>query len=318
MNKYILKIITAVAVLITLNSCGQNTKKQNTMSTNYRDTIKNNYKSVKMFDYNPTYQIRFENYDCYLEFYINDVLVVYLGGKGKSAGEQHIDFPEYILKSGIQTFRVKIYPLLDKNKKFEKFVSREAQLKVRVVYGDYRRELSNWDNFKEVFKVELPKIETNVPFLEFKREFTATVPYELEGWSNGVDLSKEDPKELEQEVLERMNEIASFYRDKDIEGLAREHHIRVKEFDQAYYFNTKENSASWESEITEALNESKSIEVLSGEMKLMANGKLVTILVSDGAFKNKSIIRSDVGQYYDFYPQYFYRPSKGAKLQVIR
>lgn len=53
-------------------------------------------------------------------------------------------------------------------------------------------------------------------------------------------------------------------------------------------------------------------------MKLMANGKLVTILISDGPFKNKSIIRSDTGDYYDFYPQYFYRPSPGAKLEVIR
>ncbi|MBC5837474.1 hypothetical protein [Flavobacterium muglaense] len=247
------------------------------MSINYRDKIKNNYKNVKTYDYNPIYQIRFENYDCYLEFYINDVLVVYLGGKGKSAGEQTVQMPQYILKSGVQTFRVKIYPLLDKNKNFEKFVSREAQLKVRITYQDYEREKTN--NQNEVFKVELPKIETDVPFLEFKREFTATVPYELEGWSNGVDLSKEDPKELEQEVLERMNEIASFYKNKDIEGLAREYYNRVKEVDQAYYFNTKEHSASWESEITEALNESKSVEVLSGTMKLMANGKLVPPLV---------------------------------------
>ncbi|PWK02100.1 hypothetical protein BC749_101160 [Flavobacterium araucananum] len=77
------------------------------MSTEYRDKIKNNYKNVKIYDYNPIYQVRYENYDCPMELYINDVLVVYLAGGGKSAGEQILQVPDYILKSGIQSFRVK-------------------------------------------------------------------------------------------------------------------------------------------------------------------------------------------------------------------
>lgn len=318
MNQYIIKTVAITACLLTLNSCAQNPKKQINMSIEYRDKIKNNYKNVKSYDYNPTYQIRFDKFNCPMEVYINDILVAYLAGGGKSAGEQHIDIPQYILKSGVQTIRVKIYPLLDKNKKFEKFISKDVQLKLRVVYGDYRRELKNWANFKEVFEAELPKIEHDVPFIEFAREFTATVPYELDGWSKGVDLSTEKTEELEQEVNNRMREIADLYRNKDLEGLAKEHYNRVKEIDQAYYFNTKENSAEWESELEEALKESKSIELLNGKMKLMANGKLVTILVNDGIFLNKSIIRSDVGDSYDFYPQYFYRPYAGAKLEVIR
>ncbi|PAM95160.1 hypothetical protein B4N84_07715 [Flavobacterium sp. IR1] len=320
MNKYIIKTIVLATILVTLNGCAQNTKKQENMSTEYRDKIKNNYKNVKSYDYNPIYQIRFDKYNCPIEFYINDVLVEYLPDSGKSAGEQHLEIPQYILKSGIQTISVKIYPLLDKSKKLEKFVSKNVELKVRVVYGDYKKDLKNGaKNFKEVLSVELPKIDHDVPFIEFSREFTATVPYELQGWSKGVDLSEEKPEELEKEVNERLKEIADLYQNKDIEGLAKEHYNRVKEIDQSLYFTTKENSASWESELQEALNESKSIELLSGKMKLMANGRLVTILVSEGAFRNQSLIRSRVeGGYSDFYPQYFYRPSPGAKLEVIR
>ncbi|OXA84590.1 hypothetical protein [Flavobacterium hercynium] len=304
------------SLLFFLVSSYSQEKVEKIMSAEYKDKIKNNYKNVKSYDYNPIYQVRYENYNCPMELYVNDVLVVYLAGDGRSAGEQIVQVPQYILKTGQQSIRVKIYPLLDKNRNFQKFVSRDAELKIRITHQDYEREKTN--ECKEVFKAELPKIEHDLPFIELKREFTATVPYELEGWSKGVDLSEEKPEELEKEVNERLKEVAALYRNKDIGGLAKEHYNRVREFDQAYYFNTKESSASWESEIQEALNESKSIEVLSGKMKLMANGKLVTVLISDGAFKNKSIIRSDVGDYYDFYPQYFYRPSPGAKLEVIR
>ncbi|PWK02099.1 hypothetical protein BC749_101159 [Flavobacterium araucananum] len=289
------------------------------MSTEYRDKIKNIYKNVKSYDYNPIYQVRYDKFNCPLEIYVNDILVIYLPDSGKSAGEQHIDIPEYILKSGLQSIKVKIYPLLDKSKNFEKFVSRDAKLKLRVVYGDYERELKNWDNFKEVMKADLPKIDKNLPFIELEGKFTATVPYTLEGWSKGIDLSKEDPEKLEAEVKGRMNEIADLYRNKDIEGLAKEQYNRLKEIDQAFYFTTKENTAEWESQLQEALNESKSLELLDGKMKIMADGKLVTILVTDGSFRNQSIIRSRVdGGYSDFYSQYFYRPSPGAKLEIIR
>jgi hypothetical protein len=302
--------------LITLNSCAQNTKKQDSMSTEYQDKIKNNYKNVKIYDYNPIYQIRFDKYNCPMEMYINEILVVSLLDNDRSAGEQIIQIPEYILKSGVQTIRVKIYPLLDKQKNFEKFVSRDLWLKLRVTYQDYEKDKTA--DAKEVFKAELPKIEEDSPYLEFKREFKASVPYELEGWSRGEDLSKEDPKKLEQEVKSRMKEIADLYQNKDIEGLAREQYKRMQEVDQSYYFHTKKNSEDLLVELQESLNESKKTELLEGKMKLMASGKLATILVDKGVFFNEGIIRTDIGDSYAFYPQYFYRPSPGAKLEIIR
>lgn len=121
-------------------------------------------------------------------------------------------------------------------------VFKDAELKLRIVYGDYEKELKNGaQNFTEVLKAELPKIEHDLPFIELGREFTATVPYELEGWSKGGNLSEEDPEKLENEVKERIKEIADLYKNKNIEGLAKEHYNRVREFDQAFYFTTKKN-----------------------------------------------------------------------------
>jgi len=57
-----------------------------------------------------------------MEIYINDVLAYYSNSEEKSAGVQNIDIPQYILKSGKQIIRIKISPLLDKNKNLEKLV----------------------------------------------------------------------------------------------------------------------------------------------------------------------------------------------------
>ncbi|OXG07720.1 hypothetical protein BC749_101161 [Flavobacterium araucananum] len=204
----------------------------------------------------------------------------------------------------------------DKNKNFENFVSKDAKLKLRVTYQDYEREKNG--KHTEVIKAELPKIDKDLPFIELEGKFTATVPYTLEGWSKGIDLSKEGPEKLEAEVKGRMNEIADLYQNKDIEGLIREQYKRMQEVDQSYYFHTKKNSEDLLVELQESLNESKKTELLEGKMKLMANGKLVTILVDKGVFFNEGIIRTDIGDSYAFYPQYFYRPSPGAKLEIIR
>ena len=315
--KSIYKFFLFFNVLLLQNSCAQVTKKPDTMDTEYREKIKNIYKDVKTYNYNPIYQVRDEKFNCPMELYINDVLVFYLGSSGKSAGEQNIDIPQYILKSGKQNIRVKIFPLLDKNKNFENFVSKDAQLTLRIVHGEYE-DMKNWKNFKEVFHMKLPKVTIDVPYIELKGEFEAVVPYELAGWSNGVDLSKEDSKKLEEEVLGRLKEIASLYETKDIEGLAREHYKRVKEVDQSMYNNTKENSAKWEKLIQEYLDESTKTELLEGRMKIMGEGKIVTVLIENGVFRNKSVIRTKVDKAYDFYPQYFYRPAPGARLEVIR
>jgi hypothetical protein len=180
--------------------------------------------------------------------------------------------------------------------------------------------MKNWKNFKEVFRVQLPKVTIDVPYIELKGEFEAIiVPYELEGWSKGMDLSKEDPKKLEEEVLGRLKEIASLYETKDIEGLAREHYKRVKEVEQSMYNNTKENSAEWEKLMQESLDESLKTELLEGKMKIMGNSKIVTILVNKGSLFNQSIIRNRIeGGYSDYFDQYFYRPAPGARLEVIR
>jgi len=315
MSKKII-LLGLTSLLLTLTSCAQTTKKQENMSTEYRDKIKNIYKEVKTYDYNPTYQLKVNTNLCTYEAYINDILVDFSFTPGRTAGEQNMDIPQYILKSGKQTVRFKIYPKAIKKGELENLVDKNADFSIRIVHGEYYK--MKFEDFKEVFRMKLPKVTVDVPYIELKGEFEAVVPYEVEGWSKGTDLSKEDPKKLEEEVLGRLKEIASLYETKDIEGLAREHYKRVKEVDQSMYNNTKENSAEWEKLIQESLDDSLKTELLEGKMKIMGDGKLVTVLIENGSFRNRSIIRNETKKTYKFYPQYFYRPAPCARLEVIR
>ena len=51
------------------------------------------------------------------------------------------------------------------------------------------------DSYEIVKTYPITKIEKPIPFYEVKGEFTVDLPYELEGWSKGQDLSKMDKEE---------------------------------------------------------------------------------------------------------------------------
>lgn len=309
-------LLGLLGLLISLDSCAQKTKNNENMNTNYIEKIKNIYKEVIKYDYNPIYQLKVNANLCTYEVYINDMLVSYSFTTGRTAGEQNIDIPQYILKSGLQSIRLKVYPKAIKNGVLEEIVDKDADFTVRIVHGEYYK--MKFEDFKEVLRMKLPKIEKDLPFIEIRSEFMAEVPYVLEGWSKGMDLSKESPVTLEKEVLGRMKEIADLYRNKDLEGLAREQYKRTKEIDQSMYLDTKENSQEWLTEVQESLDEASSTDLLEGKMRIMGNGKVVTILIDSGALRNQSIIRNKVDGYSDFFPQYFYRPALGARLEIIR
>jgi hypothetical protein len=91
-------LMALIGLLITLDSCAQNTKNKENMNKNYIEKVKNIYKEVRKYEYNPIYQLKVNSNLCTYEIYINDMLVDYSFTTGRTAGEQNIDIPQYILK----------------------------------------------------------------------------------------------------------------------------------------------------------------------------------------------------------------------------
>ena len=277
-------------------------------------------KEVKKFDYNPTYQLKVTNNLCTYEIFINDLLVDDFFTTGRSAGEQNIDIPQYILKSGIQSIRIKAYPKAIRNGVLETTVDSDADLRIRIVYGEYYKQ--KFDDFKEVFKLKLPKVELNLPFIELEGEFKAEVPYVLDGWSKGVDLSKEDTNELEAEVIKKFIELKTAIENKDVSSFATLIYEREKEIAQAYYFDSKSSNNynnSWQ-ELEAEFKNSVSVELLNDyTMKYYSENKIVTLLINKGKFKNFSpLFITNIEKEKDFYEFYFYRPNPGSRLEIIR
>ncbi|WP_395077680.1 hypothetical protein [Flavobacterium sp.] len=277
-------------------------------------------KEVKKFDYNPTYQLKVTNNLCTYEIFINDLLVDDFFTTGRSAGEQNIDIPQYILKSGIQSIRIKAYPKAIRNGVLETTVDSDADLRIRIVYGEYYKQ--KFDDFTEVFKLKLPKVELNLPFIELEGEFKAEVPYVLDGWSKGVDLSKEDTNELEAEVIKKFIELKTAIENKDVSSFATLIYEREKEIAQAYYFDSKSSNNynnSWQ-ELEAEFKNSVSVELLNDyTMKYYSENKIVTLLINKGKFKNFSpLFITNIEKEKDFYEFYFYRPNPGSRLEIIR
>jgi hypothetical protein len=303
--------------LLTLNSCAQTTKnKEKMISKEQYNTIS---KEVKTYDYNPTYQLKVNTNLCTYEAYVNDILVDFSFTPGRTAGEQNIDIPQYILKSGKQSVRFRVYPKAITKGVLENLVDKNAEFSIRIVHGEYYK--MKFADYKEVFRAKLPKGTIDVPYIELKGEFEAVVPYELKGWSNGVDLSKEDPKKLEEEVLEKYKQYRAAFENKDVATLATMIYKREKEIAQAYFFvSGKANSYDngWE-ELAQDCNELIEMKPIEDyEMKITGNGKLVNLLKTNAKHKNFSAVSGTTGKKVRFYGLSLYRPSPGAPLEVIR
>ncbi len=304
-------------------ACTQNNKNKvvnqnnNTMDGEYIKKMLNVHAEIKTFDYNPTYQIRVNAIACTYEVYVNDMLADFSFGAGNTAGEQNVDIPQYILKSGKQAIRIKVYPKALKAGEPAVTLDQDAAFSVRVMYGEYGKEKP--DAFKQVLKFEMPHISHAIPVFEHETVFEAKVPYTLNGWSNGVDLSKEDKDVLTREVKAVYDTFAHIFETRDLEAFSRLTYNRRKEVSQAYFFKEASNDKEWFDEMQTTMKNFVSIKELNdNKLTFYGNGRVVGLVVTSGRFKDRTAFAVKVSDGIEFYPILLYRPKAGAPLEVIR
>ena len=67
---------------------------------------------------------------------------------GRTAGEQSIDIPQYILKSGKQSIKIRIYPNALKDGVLDKYINKHIEFSTHIVYGEYYKEKNDlWKEF---------------------------------------------------------------------------------------------------------------------------------------------------------------------------
>lgn len=212
------------------------------------------------------------------ELYINDILA-----SSKSRGSNAaIEVNPYILKNGKYKVKLKLFPFWQLE---EKTIKLENIKNSKIFFGNYNkdRDTGKVKNYITDTPLNLKIPTSDVPYFEQEWEINVTnLPYELEGWSNGQDLSKMDKKELEKKLISFHEKLHKILDDGDGDAWNK---ITSKRFAETivYDYIPKSKFENLLSENkTDVENNCKNtmIPLENYEVRIYANGKLATLKTS--------------------------------------
>jgi len=252
------KIILIISFLISLTACSQkekteiNNKKMDKSQLTPENYVATMLKEIKQYPSEPMYYIYVKNSLCVYEILVNDLPV------RKQFSYEQLGSPIYIndaiLSSGKQKITFRLYPAPEEfNSAGDKFPA-NTSFKVDVHFQNQKSLNKEGDDAKVAefnlpTKTRMAGANKNVEIKEFIAEgqkyyegsftFEATVPYKNQGWSNGQNLAKLDPKKVEQKVIEFYKKQWSIYDKKDKNAMYSFLFNKEKEVRQSLFYNEK-------------------------------------------------------------------------------
>lgn len=155
-------------------------------------------------------------HNCVYEILVNDFPVEQHYRLGWDATPT--EFNQAMLKSGKQTLTYRLYPigdLLGDDEHVDSLLS-TTQIEIAIFRVNDHRTYSSAEDEKLIINHKSKTNEgkfigTGLPYYEYTFEFCAQVPYENEGWSNGIDLRNINKKVLEQKVIDYYENYKKLY-----------------------------------------------------------------------------------------------------------
>ncbi|MCW3161096.1 hypothetical protein [Chryseobacterium oryctis] len=309
------------------------------MDEKVNEILGNLYKDVKNYDQRINYHADIFIGGCNYEVLINDFLVHQYFGPIKGSLNTNIPINMAILGKGEQTWKVRIYPIYDRNEINGKIVSTKktaiekgARAKISIEGLRFKENGDIEKEFGKILKFEAPlkkdeKTGENIfadagkPYVEYSGTFQADVPYELNGWKNSVDVSKENKEQLTAELLKEYEKYKEWLQNRELDKIALSKLIGKKEDAQAFFYNKKTN----EEYIIDFLDmwgkkglKTQALENI--EIKYYGNNRVITLI--NKSYNDSplwaSYIDEENDNSYILIPLYFHRPKPGAPLEVIR
>ena len=273
------------------------------------------HKLERRYTSNPFYSAQYSSWNCFFEVYLNDIPEYsdYLPGRSDGNRWNFISF----LSSGKQHIKIKVFPSTKENET-GKTIAKDAELKIRF----YWEEIDNQDRDKEItfLNFELPPVTMDTSYLEFHLAFEGSVPYSLGGWTNSVDLSKEDPIKLKQEVYSVYTAFEKAYAGGDINQVCKMLYNKQLRLGQVYYGNQPEDSK----EIVDIfINDMKMVtEVINHDdarMEFFGNGRVVGLVWYKGENRGSNGVAFETkDNKITMYDLLLHRPQAGEPLEIIR
>lgn len=295
--------------------------KEDIMNEESVKKVANIYNEVKRYKHNPSYTLHIEKAANFtFEALVNDYPMFIEYTPRIISGSMPINHA--ILKPGKQKLTIRMTPPVDKEYNMGYEIDMEnIALKLSINYGEY--VLQKVSEFKEALRYELPKKKGKLPYYEVNLEFDAIAPYQddIEGWQNGVDLTKEDKDKLLKEVEEFYKNIIQDYENQDVNALASKYYKRQFEIAQTNYITKMYESQRVVDAWIKNVNDDRPF-IFNGYMlRFYGNGKMVALVKkTDKYYINlSSLMREDPeSSIAIWFPMYLHRPKPGAPLEVIR
>ncbi len=257
----------------------------------------------------PYYEAEIKTSGCAVELYINGILSFNNFERGGMA----VDWPinEFILESGEQNFTLKLYPYDDDNFILEKATA-ELNIFVREAYLEkVPREIVS-ENKVPLFT------EKNVPFYELSNIFMAKVPYKVEGWKNSLDLSKEKPKELVNELQEIGDKLHKIFSTINYDEYYQFNKARLEEFSIVNYYSEEQKNINKRMVFQGTNMYIKPFDISEHKLVIYAEGRLVSLQAQGQppGFKFEPINKKEHDGF--IVMALFHRKDKNGPLILIR
>ena len=299
------KILFLTLISITNLSCAQNNN-QKTEDFNL-NTL---YKKITIYNNKPEYWLFLHSNNCSYVVTLDD-MPIYTDYNEGSMKSLSIPINNFLLESKKNELKVLILPKMDEKYYLDNVLESGFSLDVKV---------SRTENKKEtiVFNKKISGAEQNESYKQIIIPFESSVPYKLTGWTDSVDLTKEDKEVLGREVETFYRETMNDYRDRKIENIEKKYYKRQFENAQSFYSSKKEDSDKIVSEINKDINKEQDLKLENYKLVFYGNGKVVGLVRTDGEFLGKSAFLGLTDEDFYIYSLLLHRPKAGGFLEVIR
>ncbi|SFZ80841.1 hypothetical protein [Tenacibaculum maritimum] len=225
------------------------------------------------------------------ELYVNDILIKY-GTTGVSSA---VELNPWLLRNGTHKVTIKFFPDVGGHTVVN---MGKEQLPYRI---DFNKVVINEsrDIVKQEKAIKLPLLtkDEDLPYFEQSWDIEITdLPYVLEGWSNGQDLSKWDQEVLEKKVVAYYEKLRRILNDGDANTfnyfcLRRDKETSIFEYNYDLQIISEEFRRSSEKIREKAKGNMIALE--SYEMKVYGkDNQLISLERKESNFRTKGVLRT--------------------------
>ena len=285
-------IISSLLLLFSLASCQKEQSSATTIKSKEKmgQKMLDIYKQVRIYNYSPLYEVEFSSDACGYEILINGVpLQRYLLFGGTN--EQRIPINDHILSSGKQEIIIRLFPPQFSDQSWSPTFVDGSKFKIKVIH---HATDGSTDNPKQVFEFTSSNKPGTEKFVgsgqkvfEFKGSFDAIVPYQIEGWKNSKDLSKENQDKLLKEAVAAYNDFRNVLIRKDVNAYESLMYDKEVELAKAFYWNTSADSKERWDEMSGTVREKRDIlPIKDFKMVLYAEGRVLALQPTSEMYKD--------------------------------